>query len=92
MALLSDSEITDRLEGSEWKRAGTQIVREWRFSDFRTALDFVNQVGEAAERVNHHPDVLLHSYNRVRLTLSTHSAGGLTAADFSLAGTIDGLA
>ena len=92
MALLSDSEMAAALEGSQWRREGAQIVREWKFSDFRAALDFVNRVGEAAEQANHHPDVLLHSYNRVRLTLSTHSEGGLTQSDFALAATIDGLA
>ena len=92
MALLSDADIAAALEGSQWRREGSEIVREWKFADFRAALDFVNRVGEAAEQANHHPDVLLHSYNRVRLRLSTHSAGGLTQSDFALADTIDGLA
>ena len=52
----------------------------------------MNRVGEAAEAANHHPDILLHGWNKVRLTLSTHSEGGLTEADFALAARIDGLA
>ncbi|MDQ3630912.1 MAG: 4a-hydroxytetrahydrobiopterin dehydratase, partial [Actinomycetota bacterium] len=52
---------------------------------------FVNRVAEAAESANHHPDILIHGFNRVRLTLSTHSAGGLTDKDFQLARMIDGL-
>lgn len=91
MALLSDGDVAARLEGSEWERAESAIVREWKLPDFRAALAFVQRVGEAAEEANHHPDVLLYSYNRVRLTLSTHSEGGLTEADFSLAATIDGM-
>ncbi len=67
------------------------IVRDWRLTDFAAALAFVQRVGELAERADHHPDILLHGWNRVRLTLSTHSAGGLTQADLDLAGRIDGL-
>jgi 4a-hydroxytetrahydrobiopterin dehydratase len=71
--------------------AGNSIVRELSFSDFPAAIAFVNQVAELAERANHHPDILVHGWNKVRLTLSTHSAGGLTEADFALAGEIDRL-
>ncbi|HLI32731.1 MAG TPA: 4a-hydroxytetrahydrobiopterin dehydratase [Solirubrobacteraceae bacterium] len=92
MDLLSDREIADRLSGSGWERQGGAIVRELSFADFASALAFVNVVGEAAETLNHHPDILLHSYNRVRLTLSTHSAGGVTQRDLELAGRIDALA
>jgi 4a-hydroxytetrahydrobiopterin dehydratase len=92
MALLSDSEIADRLRGSEWLRAGDAIVRELEFADFAAAIAFVNRVAELAERANHHPDILVRGWNRVRLELSTHSAGGLTAADFALAEETDRLA
>jgi 4a-hydroxytetrahydrobiopterin dehydratase len=67
------------------------IVRELSFTDFPAAIAFVNQVAGLAERANHHPDILVHGWNKVRLTLSTHSAGGLTEADFALAGEIDRL-
>ncbi len=91
MALLSDDEIERRLVGGEWRREGQAIEREWRFEDFGAAIAFVDRVAVAAEQANHHPDILVHGWNRVRLTLSTHSAGGLTEADFALAGQLDGL-
>jgi 4a-hydroxytetrahydrobiopterin dehydratase len=91
MALLSDSEIEARLAGGEWRWEGETIVREWKLADFGAALAFVNRVGEAAEAMNHHPDILLHGWNRVTLTLCTHSQGGLTDADFELAARIDRL-
>jgi 4a-hydroxytetrahydrobiopterin dehydratase len=91
MALLSQQEIERRVADSDWTREGDAIVREWKLGDFAEAIAFVNRVADLAERANHHPDVLLHGYNRVRLTLSTHSQGGLTDADFKLAGEIDRL-
>ena len=91
MALLGDEEVAERLEGSEWRREGDAIVRELKFDDFAGAMVFVNAVAQVAEAANHHPDILLHGWNRVRLTLTTHSQGGLTETDFALAGTIDGL-
>jgi 4a-hydroxytetrahydrobiopterin dehydratase len=91
MARLNEQEIAERLEDSDWERDGDAITREWKVDDFVAALGFVQRAGEAAEAANHHPDILIHGYNRVRLTLSTHSEGGLTAADFDLAATIDGL-
>jgi 4a-hydroxytetrahydrobiopterin dehydratase len=90
--LLSDQEITDRLGGTEWRREGDEIVREWKFDDFAAALAFVNRVGGAAEETNHHPDILLHGWNNVKLSLTNHSAGGLTAVDFEMAGRFDELA
>jgi 4a-hydroxytetrahydrobiopterin dehydratase len=92
MALLSDAQIEQHLSGSEWQRDGSQIVRELKFADFAAAVAFVDSVAEAAEAVNHHPDILLHGWNKVRLTLSTHSDGGLTDADFALATQLDALA
>ncbi len=91
MALLDDEEIRGALEGTSWERDGAAITREWRFPDFAAALAFVNRVAGAAEAAGHHPDILVHGWNRVRLTLSTHSAGGLTRADVEMARTIDGL-
>lgn len=92
MARLSEQEIDERLRETSWSREGEAIEREWRFADFAQALAFVSRVGEAAERAGHHPDILLHGWNRVRLTLSTHSQGGLTQADFDLARAIEPLA
>ncbi len=89
---LNDEQIAARLEGSEWKREGEHIVRDWTWSDFKEAIAFVNRVADAAEEANHHPDIIVHGWNKVRLSLTNHSAGGLTDADFELAKTVDGLA
>ena len=67
-------------------------MREWALGDFAAAIAFVNRVAEVAEAANHHPDILVHGWNKVRLELSTHSQGGLTEADFELAARIDPLA
>ena len=91
MPLLSEQEIEGRLAGSQWTRAGDAIVREHELADFAAAIAFVNRVAEVAERANHHPDILVHGWNKVRLTLSTHSEGGLTEADFALAARLDAL-
>jgi 4a-hydroxytetrahydrobiopterin dehydratase len=89
MPLLSQQEVEKRLAASEWRREGEALVRDYKLADFAAALAFVNQVGEVAERANHHPDILVHGWNHVRLELSTHSQGGLTEADFALAREID---
>jgi len=94
MTPLSDAEIERRLATvGDWARhEHDSIVRELKFDDFAAAIAFVNRVADLAERANHHPDILVHGWNGVRLTLSTHSEGGLTAADFELAARIDELA
>jgi 4a-hydroxytetrahydrobiopterin dehydratase len=89
MGLLSDAEIERRLEGSQWRRDGETIVRDYSLADFVAAIELVDRVADEAEAANHHPDILVHGWNNVRLTLSTHSAGGLTDADFALADRID---
>jgi len=92
MALLSDSDVGERLARGEWSREGTAIVREWTFANFAAAIAFVDRVAALAEAANHHPDILVHGWNKVRLELCTHSEGGLTDADFTLATRIDELA
>ena len=92
MALLSEEEVAERLRDSAWERDGDEIAREWKLDDFAAAMAFVNRVAEAAEEANHHPDILLHGWNKVRLSLMTHSEGGLTAADFDMAQRLDGVA
>ena len=76
---------------SEWREEDGALVREMQFADFAEAIAFVNRVAAAAEAANHHPDILVHGWNKVRLTLSTHSEGRLTDKDHELARTIDGL-
>jgi 4a-hydroxytetrahydrobiopterin dehydratase len=89
--LLSDQEIESRLDGGDWRREGDEIVRDWKFKDFGEAITFVNRVADAAEEANHHPDILVHGWNNVRLSLTNHSAGGLTATDFEMARKFDAL-
>jgi 4a-hydroxytetrahydrobiopterin dehydratase len=74
-----------------WRQEGESLVRDIEFKDFAEAMAFVNRVAEAAEDANHHPDILVHGWNHVRLTLTTHSAGKLTDDDRAMAERIDGL-
>ena len=76
---------------SGWKREGEALVRELKFDDFAAAMAYVNRVADLAEEVNHHPDILVHGWNHVRLTLTTHSAGALTDNDYEMARKIDEL-
>ncbi len=89
--LLNDTEVQARLKHLAWEREGDEIVREWRFEDFAEAVAFVNRVAEAAEDLNHHPDIFLHGWNKVKLGLTNHSAGGLTETDFAMAARFDQL-
>jgi 4a-hydroxytetrahydrobiopterin dehydratase len=91
MALLSDAQIERNLEASQWRREGQAIVRDLQLADFAATIELVDRVAAAAEEANHHPDILVHGWNKLRLTLSTHSEGGLTEADFALAGRLDTL-
>jgi 4a-hydroxytetrahydrobiopterin dehydratase len=91
MAKLSEQEILDRMPDAKgWERHGDMLARSWQFPSFRRALEFVNHVAALAEKSDHHPDIVL-SYRDVRLELSTHSDGGLTARDFTLAAEINTL-
>ncbi len=74
-----------------WRQEGETLVRDYEFKDFVSAMAFVNRVADAAEEVNHHPDILVHHWNQVRLTLTTHSQGRLTDNDRAMAQRIDGL-
>ncbi|HXK32984.1 MAG TPA: 4a-hydroxytetrahydrobiopterin dehydratase [Dehalococcoidia bacterium] len=89
MPRLSKDEARARLGGLQgWKLDDDEIEKEYRFADFKQAMAFVNRVAELAEQANHHPDIEI-KYNRVELSLSTHSEGGLTDKDFALAEQID---
>jgi 4a-hydroxytetrahydrobiopterin dehydratase len=90
MAVLSDDEIRQQLEGLEgWRLEGESIVSDLQFSGFPDAVAFVVRVSFAAEAANHHPDLDIR-YDQVRIALSTHSEGGVTAKDLDLARTISG--
>jgi 4a-hydroxytetrahydrobiopterin dehydratase len=91
MTSLTSEQITAELAATPgWQLADGQISRTVTRKDFRDALLFVNAVGFLAERASHHPDIFI-SWNKVTLTLVTHSAGGLTANDFALAREVNDL-
>ena len=86
---LSDAEVSSSLkELPGWELTNGKISKLFTFENFGDAVSFVNEVADLAEELDHHPDILLQ-YNKVILTLSTHSAGGLTDKDFFLANEID---
>ena len=92
MNLLTEPEITAELAAvPAWTRDGDSITTLTQRADFKDALLYLGAVAYLAESANHHPDITI-AWNKVTLTLSTHSAGGLTAADFALAGQISALA
>ena len=92
MALLGDEEIEARLTGLDgWERRGAAIVKTFDRGDFVGSVEFVDSLVAPAEEMGHHPDLSL-SWDTVTVTISTHSEGGLTAADFELAQKIDALA
>ena len=70
---------------------GNAIEKEFTLNNFQEALDLVNKVGKIAEQENHHPDILLYSYKKVKITLSTHEVNGLSENDFIIASKIDEL-
>jgi 4a-hydroxytetrahydrobiopterin dehydratase len=74
-----------------WIEKVDALVREVELADFAGALAYVNEVAKVAEAANHHPDILIHGYNKVRLTLTTHDAGGLTDADYDMAASINSI-
>jgi 4a-hydroxytetrahydrobiopterin dehydratase len=74
-----------------WTQDGDAISRDFEFADFAAAIAFVNRVADLAEEAGHHPDILVHGWNGVRLTLSTHSEGKVTDKDHALAERIDAL-
>jgi len=85
MAVISAEDAERKLAGlAGWKIEAGELVKQFSFKDFSEALKFVNRVGEAAESAGHHPDIDIR-WNRVKLALVTHDAGGLTDKDFDLA-------
>jgi 4a-hydroxytetrahydrobiopterin dehydratase len=92
MSLLTQDETAKNLSSlSGWMKEENQIVKQFQFKDFAEALNFVNKAGAESEKMNHHPDIFIHSWNKVKITISTHSEGGITKKDFQLAEKIEGL-
>jgi 4a-hydroxytetrahydrobiopterin dehydratase len=90
--VLSQAEIQQVLQQLPgWRQNGNAIERKFQFDNFVKAMEFVNHIAEAAEAVNHHPDILI-SYNKVTLSLVSHDSGGVTQRDIKMAGRINELA
>ena len=85
MAALTPDEVKARLASTPgWSLEQGELVRQFQFADFLGSIAFVNSVAQVAEAAGHHPDIDIR-YNKVRLALTTHDAGGITAKDFDLA-------
>jgi len=90
MALLDDTEIQNKLnELNGWDRIGDEIIKSYKLANFISSIGFVNKIAILAEKADHHPDILIQ-YSRVKITLSTHSEGGITIKDLDLATEIEG--
>ncbi len=91
--LLSEKEIDDKLNDLPlWKRHDNTIVRELIAVNFAAAVGKINAIAVLAETADHHPDLLLYGWNKIRVSLSTHDAGGLSDKDFTLAAAIEEIA
>jgi 4a-hydroxytetrahydrobiopterin dehydratase len=89
---LNEANINQYLAKSgEWRREGNMLLRDFKFENFKSAMEFANRVAQEAETMDHHPDILIHGWNNVRLSVTTHSEGGLTEKDFKLAERINEL-
>ena len=90
--LLSEELINDHIQANPlWSLSGKTIYREIAASTFVAAIGIVNSIAILAEVADHHPDILIYGWNKIRITLSTHDKGGLTIHDFELAKKIDKL-
>ena len=89
---LSKNEINKNLKSlnSNWKLVDNKIQREFIFKDFLSAFNFIKELADLAEILNHHPDIF-NSYNKVIISLTTHDLGGVSKKDFKLAMEIDNL-
>jgi 4a-hydroxytetrahydrobiopterin dehydratase len=91
MAILGGAELEQAIKTlSGWTLERGELVQQWTFQDFPAAIHFVNQVAPLAEDAGHHPDIDIR-YNRVRLALVSHDAGGITERDISMAKRISGV-
>lgn len=90
MLKLNDELVSNELKGlSGWSREGDTITKNYQFKDFAEVVIAVNKIAELAEDQNHHPDILMYGWNKLRITTSTHDANGITGRDFKLASAID---
>jgi 4a-hydroxytetrahydrobiopterin dehydratase len=92
MPALSPQDTENRVRNlTGWQIESGELTKTFAFKDFLSSVDFVNQIAKIAEGAGHHPDIDIR-YNKVRIALVTHDAGGLTEKDFELAGGIEKLA
>jgi 4a-hydroxytetrahydrobiopterin dehydratase len=92
MQALEETKINEKIGSLKgWEYKNNQIGKEYELKDFKEALSFVNKIGDRAEEMDHHPDIFLHDWNKVKITVSTHSAGGVTENDFKLAEKIENI-
>jgi 4a-hydroxytetrahydrobiopterin dehydratase len=91
MTLLDDGQIEAGLAGTQWRRDGDELVRDFELSDFDAAMAKANAVAAVAQQLDHHPDLLVHGWNKLTLRSSTHSEGGITQRDLDLARQVDAL-
>lgn len=76
---------------SSWKQKNSSLTKEFIFNNFLEAIDFVNKVAKLSENIDHHPDIFIHSYKKVKIILTSHSEGKVTQKDYNLAKQIDEL-
>jgi 4a-hydroxytetrahydrobiopterin dehydratase len=92
MKLLNEDEIKKKIDKlGDWSFSKKSIHKEFELKNFANAVAFIVEIGFEAEKLDHHPDLLLHSWNKVKITLSTHSEGGVTENDFKLAHKINSI-
>lgn len=90
MTTLTNQQILDHLKNlKNWIYVNNSISKEFHFKDFIEAMSFVNTLALEAEKMDHHPDILIYGWNKVKINISTHSAGGVTEKDFQLAQKIE---
>lgn len=90
MTAFTNQQITENLKSlANWVYVNNSISKEFLFQDFIEAMSFVNSVALEAEKMDHHPDILIYGWNKVKINISTHSAGGVTEKDFQLAQKIE---
>jgi 4a-hydroxytetrahydrobiopterin dehydratase len=89
--VLDTQTIDAAIADGSWQRAGDLLVLDREFRNFGAAWEWASRVAAEADAADHHPDILVHGWNKVRVSLSTHSAGGITELDVSLAARIEGI-
>lgn len=90
MTALTNQQILEHLKSlNNWIYVNNSISKEFVFKDFIGAVSFVNSVALEAEKMDHHPDILIYGWNKIKINISTHSAGGVTEKDFQLAQKIE---